>query len=101
LGFDLIKNKKIETNTFDDKFYLTDFIAYPNDNFNYGAGTGIYFPDGTNGFGYPFIGIYNKETLSIDTFKYFNIKYPGTEDTVQAVGLRVLYSSTSIRKSEN
>lgn len=88
----LIKNKRIYSNASGDYFHLTDFTVHPSTSFQYGAGTGIYYPYGIDSVGYPFLGIYDKETLEVDSFVYYNITYPDA-DYSQAVGLRVLYSS--------
>lgn len=91
-GVTLIKNKRIDPEGDYDNIHLTDFTVHPATNFQYGAGTGIYYPDGVDGDGYPFLGIYDKETLQVDSFVYYNISYPGA-DTAHAIGLRLLYSS--------
>jgi hypothetical protein len=47
------------------RYQLTDFTIFTGaDDVDYAAGTGIYYPDGASGFGYPFIGVYERGTSS-------------------------------------
>ena len=90
-GSNFITGKKP---TVDDplRIQLTDFTIYPTDDYQYGAGTGVYYPDGTAGMGYPFLGIYDKVTMALISVEYFDISYPGIQDPANAVGLRIVYS---------
>ena len=76
------------------KIHFSDFNAYPSDEFRYAAGTGIYYPTGYDDEGYPFLGIYDKDSLNIVSLDYFNVSYGGV-DTMHAIGLRVKYSPES------
>lgn len=90
-GFSLIKNKDIDPQGTSDYIHLTDFTVHPGRDFEYGAGTGIYYPNGVDTTGYPFLGIYDDEAFKVDSFVYYNITFPEKEYS-QAVGLRVIYS---------
>jgi len=76
----------------DDRAQLTDFTIYPTDDYQYGAGTGVYYPNGSAGNGYPFYGKYDKVTMEIIDVWYYNITYPGSQEYANAVGLRIVYS---------
>ena len=76
-------------------YQLTDFTLYtgPDEN-TYAAGTGIYYPAGANGSGYPFIGIYQRGTGTLVYFAYYNLKYTPESAVAQScVGLRIKYST--------
>lgn len=92
-GTSLIKSKIIEPepDSTDDRTHLTDFTVHPARDFAYGAGTGIFYPDGVDDVGYPFLGIYEDEVFTVDSLVYYDITFPDKEYS-QAVGLRVLYS---------
>jgi hypothetical protein len=90
-GSTLITSKRGLTNTVGDKILLTDFSIDPSSAFQYAVGTGIYYPTGSTNDGYPFIGLYNKATLQIEYFYYYNLSYAGLE-TSHATGLRIVYS---------
>lgn len=75
-----------------DRGHLTDFTIYPTDDYQYGAGTGVYYPDGSGDNGYPFYGKYDKVTMEIIEAWYYNITYPNAPEPLNAVGLRIVYS---------
>jgi len=75
-----------------ERVQLTDFTIYPTDDYHYGAGTGVYYPNGSGGMGYPFFGKYDKVTMEIISAEYYNISYPGIQEYANAVGLRIVYS---------
>lgn len=75
-----------------ERVQLTDFTIYPTDDYQYGAGTGVYYPNGSGGMGYPFFGKYDKVTMEIISAEYYNISYPGIQEYANAVGLRIVYS---------
>ena len=74
-----------------ERILLTDFTVIPATEFQYGTGTGVYYPDGPNDDGYPFLGYYNRLTFEIDSLVYFNLSYAGLEQS-HATGLRIKYS---------
>ncbi|MBC8319255.1 MAG: hypothetical protein H8E34_00885 [Bacteroidetes bacterium] len=74
-----------------DNILLTDFTVIPATEFQYGTGTGVYYPDGPDEEGYPFLGFYNRYTFEIDSLVYFNLSYAGVEQS-HATGLRIKYS---------
>jgi len=43
-----------------ERAQLTDFTIYPTDDYQYGVGTGVYYPYGSGGNGYPFFAKYDK-----------------------------------------
>jgi hypothetical protein len=90
-GSNLIVSKWVNPFGQDNNLLLTDFTIHPSEEFQYGVGTGIYYPSGADNSGYPFIGLYNKATLQIDYFYYFNLSYADFEPS-HATGLRVKYS---------
>lgn len=47
-----------------EKILLTDFVVQPG-NFETAAGTGIYFPNGPTGMGYPFFALYDRRTMTV------------------------------------
>ncbi len=71
---------------------LTDFTIYPTSDFQYGAGTGVYYPNGVTGMGYPFLGIYDKATMTVISAEYFYLSYPGITSPANAIGLQIKYS---------
>jgi len=87
----LIVNKKGRTPDANDNILLTDFTVIPATEFQYVSGTGIYYPDGPDNEGYPFLGFYNRYTFEIDSLVYFNLSYAGLEQS-HATGLRIKYS---------
>ncbi len=72
--------------------HFTDFTVYPTKDPRYGAGTGIYYPNGETSNGYPFFALYEKASSQIISAFYYHIEYPGTQETVHATGLRIKYS---------
>lgn len=72
--------------------HFTDFTVYPTKDPRYGAGTGIYYPNGATSHGYPFFGLYDKGTSQIISAVYYQIEYPGTQETTHATGLKIKYS---------
>ena len=76
----------------DVRIQLTDFTIYPTEDYQYGAGTGIYYPNGITSSGYPFLGIYDKTTMAVISAMYYDLSYPGMSEATSAVGLRVKYS---------
>ena len=84
-------NKKGYPDVSTQNVHLTDFDLYPSSELRYGYGTGIYYPNGYKDYGYPFLGVYDKYTLDIVSFDYYDLSYGGN-DTTHAVGLRVEYS---------
>ena len=87
----LIVNKKGRTPGSGDNILLTDFTVIPATEFQYASGTGVYYPDGPDDEGYPFLGFYNRYTFEIDSLVYFNLSYAGVEQS-HATGLRIKYS---------
>jgi len=76
----------------DDRAQLTDFTIYPTDDYQYGAGTGVYYPYGSGGNGYPFFAKYDKVTMAVINPMFYDITYPGSQEYANAVGLRIVYS---------
>jgi hypothetical protein len=78
-------------------YQLTDFCIFTGaDDIDYAAGTGIYYPNGATGFGYPFIGVYERGTSSLVYFGYYNMKYsPESADPQSCVGLRIKYNEAT------
>jgi hypothetical protein len=91
-GVSLLPGRKAYLNVGDERVQLTDFTIYPTDEYQYGAGTGVYYPNGTGGMGYPFFAIYDKITMAIISAEYYNLVYPGIQEPANAVGLRIKYS---------
>ena len=93
-GTNFLQGRKaqLSNNVYGERAQLTDFTIYPTDDYQYGAGTGVYYPNGTAGMGYPFLGIYDKVTMALISVEYFDISYPGIQDPANAVGLRIVYS---------
>lgn len=75
-----------------DNIILTDFVIQPG-NYEYAAGTGIYFPNGPTGMGYPFFGIYERREMSIISLIYYDLSYPADVNAKQAAGVRIKYSA--------
>lgn len=75
-----------------DNLHLTDFEIHPTIDPRYGVGTGVYYPNGASSWGYPFFGIYEKESGQIISAVYYMISYPGTAETMHSTGLRIKYS---------
>lgn len=75
-----------------DNVHFTDFTVYPTKDPRYGAGTGVYYPNGATSQGYPFFGLYEKASSQIISAFYYEISYPGTQETTHATGLRIKYS---------
>ena len=75
-----------------ERAQLTDFTIYPTDDYQYGAGTGVYYRDGSGGNGYPFYAKYDKVTMEIIDAWYYNITHPDAQEYANAVGLRIKYS---------
>jgi len=72
---------------------LTDFVIAPqNEDSQYAAGTGIYFPSGPTGMGYVYLGIYERGTMQLSTLVYFDLVYPGA-DIGNTAGTRIKYSA--------
>ncbi len=76
-----------------DKIQLTDFTIYPTEDYQYGAGTGVYYPTGVTGMGYPYLAIYDKVTMEVVNSYFYNLTYPNGQDPSNAIGLRIIYSS--------
>ena len=75
-----------------DNIILTDFVVQPG-NYEYAAGTGIYFPTGPTGMGYPFFGIYERRAMQIVSLIYYDLSYPADVSSKQAAGARIKYSA--------
>ncbi|PIY30794.1 MAG: hypothetical protein COZ08_10900 [Bacteroidetes bacterium CG_4_10_14_3_um_filter_42_6] len=90
-GANFITGKK-PTVAAPENIQLTDFTIYPTEDYQYGAGTGVYYPLGISGMGYPFLGIYDKATMALISIEYFDLSYPGIQDPANAIGLRIVYS---------
>ncbi len=90
-GANFITGKK-PTVTLVENIQLTDFTIYPTEDYQYGAGTGVYYPNGVTGMGYPFLGIYDKVTMALISVEYFDLSYSGAQEPTNAVGLRIVYS---------
>lgn len=75
-----------------DNIILTDFVVQPG-NYEYAAGTGIYFPDGPTGAAYPFFGIYERREMNIVSLIYYDLSYPADVSSKQAAGVRIKYSA--------
>ncbi|PIQ29480.1 MAG: hypothetical protein COW63_12885 [Bacteroidetes bacterium CG18_big_fil_WC_8_21_14_2_50_41_14] len=90
-GANFITGKK-PTVVAPENIQLTDFTIYPTEDYQYGAGTEVYYPLGVTGMGYPFLGIYDKATMALISIEYFDLSYPGIQDPANAIGLRVIYS---------
>jgi len=92
--FDMVALKNKKGRPYQKWYLLTDFTIHPISDLNYAAGTGIYLPDGPEGMGYPFLGLYDRDDMQLVYFYWFDISYPLIiEDTTHAVGLRVAYSA--------
>ncbi|OFY49342.1 MAG: hypothetical protein A2W85_15810 [Bacteroidetes bacterium GWF2_41_31] len=76
-----------------DRIQLTDFTIYPTDEFQYGAGTGVYYPTGVTGMGYPYLAIYDKSTMSVLYSYFYTLVYPNGYDPSNTVGVKIIYSS--------
>lgn len=70
---------------------LTDFVVEPG-NYQYAKGTGIYFPNGPTGMGYPFLGTYDRRSMQIVSLVYYNLSYPVDVAAKNAAGVRIKYS---------
>ena len=77
------------------KIQLTDFTVFPSTENEYAAGTGVYYPDGVSGMGYPFLGIYSRRDMNLISLVYYNLSYPGSEVPCNSAGLRIKYSEKS------
>ena len=75
-----------------DKIILSDFVVQAG-NYEYAAGTGIYFPNGPTGMGYPFFGIYERRAMQIVSLIYYDLSYPADVSSKQAAGARIKYSA--------
>jgi len=93
-GANFITGKK-PTVLYPKNVQLTDFLIYPTEDYQYGAGTGVYYPNGVAGMGYPFLGIYDKATMALISIEYFDLSYPDIQDPANAVGLRIVYSKVA------
>jgi len=93
-GANFITGKK-PTVLYPKNVQLTDFLIYPTEDYQYGAGTGVYYPLGVTGMGYPFLGIYDKVTMALLSVEYFDLSYPGIQEPANAVGLRIVYSKVA------
>ncbi len=72
---------------------LTDFAVFPSTENQYAVGTGIYYPDIPNDYsGYPFMGIYDRRTMTPINLYFYNISYPVDKKDKNSVGLRIKYS---------
>lgn len=72
---------------------LTDFAVFPSSENQYAVGTGIYYPDVPNDYsGYPFMGIYDRRTMTPINLYYYNLSYPVDKVDKNSVGLRIKYS---------
>jgi hypothetical protein len=91
-GVNFLPGRKANLDIGDERIQVTDFTIYPTDNYQYGAGTGVYYPNGSGGMGYPFFAKYDKVTMQINDVWYYNISYPGIQELANAVGLRIKYS---------
>jgi hypothetical protein len=78
--------------TDEDKILLTDFTIMPSTNYRYGAGTGVYYPNGVTGMGYPYIGVYDKTTMEMLYAYYYTVAYPTSTEMGHSIGLRIIYS---------
>jgi hypothetical protein len=78
----------------DHEILLTDFTIMPSDNYQYGAGTGVYYPLGITGMGYPYIGVYDKITMEVLYAWYYTVTFPGSghSNPGHSIGLRIIYS---------
>ena len=75
------------------KIALTDFAVFPSTENQYAVGTGIYYPNIPNDYsGYPFMGIYDRRTMTPINLYYYNLSYPGDKVDKNSVGLRIKYS---------
>lgn len=72
---------------------LTDFTIFPTAEFQYGAGTGVYYPTGVTGMGYPYLAIYDKITLEVIASYWYNVVYPNGSDPSNAIGVKIIYSN--------
>jgi len=72
---------------------LTDFTVYTPDNSQFAAGTGMYFPNGATGMGYPYLGIYERGSMQLISLVYYDLVYPGNDVLKNSAGLRIKYSS--------
>lgn len=85
--------KAVEVINDGENILLTDFTVAPeNENSEYAAGTGIYFPVGPTGMGYVYLGIYERRTRQITTLVYYDLLYPG-EKPRNTAGTRIKYSA--------
>jgi hypothetical protein len=75
-----------------ENIILTDFVIQPG-NYEYAAGTGVYFPNGPTGMGYPFFGIYERRAMQIVSLIYYDLSYPADVSAKQAAGVRIKYSA--------
>jgi hypothetical protein len=73
-------------------FQLTDFTAYAPDDSRFAAGTGVYYPDGVTGAGFPFLGIYERGNMQLINAMFFYLSYYGNEKASTTAGLRIKYS---------
>lgn len=85
-------NGQICNNPYDHEIQLTDFTILPSDDYKYGAGTGVYYPYGITGMGYPYIGLYDKTTMEVVKAYYYTLTYTGIQDPANSVGVRIVYS---------
>ncbi|MGV8113326.1 MAG: T9SS type A sorting domain-containing protein [Lentimicrobium sp.] len=86
-----IQNGKV-VSVIQSNIQLTDFTVFPSTENEYAAGTGIYYPNGTSGMGYPFLGIYSRSDMNLISLVYYDISYPGSDVPRNSVGLRIKYS---------
>jgi hypothetical protein len=79
--------------TLTENIQLTDFTIYPTNNSRFGAGTGIYYPNGVNGMGYPYLAIYDKSSMTVTSSYWYNVVYQsaGIEVPSDAIGLKIIY----------
>lgn len=76
----------------EQNFLLTDFTVYAPDDSRFAAGTGVYYPEGITGMGYPFLGIYERGSMQLVNAMYYDLAYPGVDAPRNTTGLRIKYS---------
>lgn len=87
-----IQQGKIVSISPSSRIQLTDFTVFPSTENEYAAGTGVYYPDGVSGMGYPFLGIYSRRDMNMISLVYYNLSYPGSAVDRNSAGLRIKYS---------
>lgn len=82
----------VQAQVFPYKVALTDFTVLPTSDNRYAVGTGIYYPSTSNLSGFPFLGIYDRRTMTPINLYYYDLSYPTDKVDKNSVGLRIKYS---------